>query len=195
MSTDISPTAAEIITCAQSLLAVGGYNGFSYADISASVHISKASIHHHFPSKALLVETVVRQYRDAARSGMAALETQIPDPLAQLNAYMNYWATCLRDEASPICICAMLAAELPAIPREVADEVRRHFDDLSKWLASVLAKGAKEGVIHLRTSAKSEAMMLMATVHGAMLAARAHGDPELFRAIVQPTLKRLQSED
>jgi hypothetical protein len=55
-----------------------------------------------------------------------------------------------------------------------------------KRLASVLARGAKEGVLHLRASAKSETMTLMATVHGAMLAARAYGDAELFRPIVQP---------
>jgi TetR/AcrR family transcriptional repressor of nem operon len=192
---DISPKAAEIMACARSLLATGGYNGFSYADISAAVGISKASIHHHFPSKAVLVETVVRQYREAARGGMATLEKQTPDPGAQLSAYMSYWATCLRDEAAPICICAMLAAELPSIPREVAEEVRRHFEDLSKWLTSVLARGAREGVLHLRGSAKSEAMTLMATVHGAMLAARTYGDPELFRSILQPILKRLSSKD
>ena len=195
MSDDISPKAAEIIACAQSLLAAGGYNGFSYADISGSVRISKASIHHHFPTKAGLVVRVVRQYRELARAGMAALEKQTPEPLAQLAAYVSYWADCLRDEASPICICALLAAQLPSIPREVANEVRRHFEDLAKWLTAVLSRGAKEGVLHLRGSAKSEAMTLMATVHGAMLSARAYGDPEIFRSSVQPVLKRLSSED
>jgi len=178
---------------ARSLLAAGGYNGFSYADISESVQISKASIHHHFPSKAELVRTVLVLYREEARVGIAALEQQIPDPLAQLEAYTGYWARCIRDGTSSFCICAMLAAELPAIPREVADEVRGHFQDLGAWLASVLAKGAAQGLFFLRTSPEEEAMTFMATVHGAMLSARAYGDPGVFETVVQPLMRRLTS--
>jgi TetR/AcrR family transcriptional repressor of nem operon len=193
MDIELSPKATEIVTCARSLLAAGGYNSFSYADISASVNISKPSIHHHFPSKAELVRTVLVLYREEARAGMAMLEQQIPDPVARLQAYTGYWASCIRDGSSSFCICAMLAAELQAIPSPVADEVRRHFSDLSAWLASVLANGTSQGVFFLRASPEAEAMAFMATVHGAMLSARAFGDPEVFVTIVQPLLERLTS--
>ncbi len=193
MDTELSPRAAEIDACARSLLAAGGYNGFSYADISESVHISKASIHHHFPSKAELVRTVLIRYREEARAGMAVLEQQIPDPVARLHAYTGYWAACIRDGSSSFCICAMLAAELPAIPGQVADEVRGHFLELAAWLASVLAKGAAQGVFFLQTNPEAEAKAFMATVHGAMLSARAYGDPEVFAAVVQSLMHRLTS--
>ena len=193
MDTELSPKATEIVTCARSLLAAGGYNSFSYANISESVRISKASIHHHFPSKADLVQTVIARYREEACTGMAALERQISDPAAQLQAYTEYWAACIRDGSLPFCICAMLAAELPAIPSAVADEVRGHFSDLAAWLASVLAKGASQGAFSLQGSPEAEAMAFMATVHGAMLSARAHGDPKVFVQIVQPLLRRLTS--
>lgn len=191
MNAELSPKAAEIAAHARSLLAAGGYNSFSYADISERVHISKASIHHHFPSKTELVRVVVAQYREEARQGLAALDRQLADPLAELNAYVNYWSTCIRDGASPFCICAMLAAELPTIPAEVADEVRGHFQDLSAWLASLLKKGKARGQIQLLGSPAAEAKTLMATVHGAMLAARAFGDPQTFQAIVHPAIARL----
>lgn len=183
--TDLSPKAAEIVACTRNLLAAGGYNGFSYADISEAVHISKASIHHHFPSKAELVRTVVKLYREESRGGLAAIEQHIADPLARLRAYTGYWETCIRDGAAPFCICAMLASELSAIPDEVATEVRGHFSDLAAWLASLLTVGAAKGSFRLRGAAESEAMALMATVHGGMLAARVHGDPEVFATIVQ----------
>jgi TetR/AcrR family transcriptional repressor of nem operon len=182
---NLSPKAAEIVASARSLLATGGYNGFSYADISAAVNITKASVHHHFPSKAELVQTVVRLYREESRRGMAALEEQTADPLAQLRAYTGYWESCIRDGTSPFCICAMLASELSAVPDEVAVEVRGHFRDLAAWLASLLTRGAAKGTFRLRGIAETEAMGLMATVHGGMLAARVHGDPEVFAAIVQ----------
>jgi TetR/AcrR family transcriptional repressor of nem operon len=108
MEQELSPRAAEIIACARTLLVAGGYNGFSYADIAGSVRISKASIHHHFPSKAELVQTVVRSYRDEAQKGLAAIQSGISDPLAQLQAYTGYWETCIGDGSSSFCICAML---------------------------------------------------------------------------------------
>jgi len=191
MDAELSPKASEIVACAQALLAVRGYNGFSYADISDAVGISKPSVHHHFASKADLVRTVVRRYREGARTGMATLERQIADPLAQLHAYVGYWTACIRDGTAPFCICALLAAEMPTIPAEVAVEVRGHFDDLASWLEVVLARGVDDGVFHLRGPAKGEAMAVMAAVHGAMLAARAHGDTELFGAIMKPILHRL----
>lgn len=191
MEPELSSRAGEIIARAQALLAAGGYNGFSYADISASVGISKASVHHHFPGKADLVQAVVRRYREQARTGLAAMESQISDPLAQLRAYTGYWAACILDGSSSFCVCAMLAAELPAIPEQVADEVRGHFCDLAAWLAGVLEKGAAKGVFRLRAEPEPEAMALMATVHGAMLSARALGDPELFATIVAASVERL----
>ncbi|WP_413722993.1 TetR/AcrR family transcriptional regulator [Sodalis sp. RH23] len=191
MNAELSPKAAEIAAHARLLLAAGGYNSFSYADISARVHISKASIHHHFPSKEELVRTVVALYREEARAGMAALDSQLADPLAELNAYADYWITCIRDGTSSFCICAMLAAELLTIPVRVADEVCGHFQDQSDWLASLLQNGAAQGQFHLRASAAVEAGAFMATVHGAMLAARAYGNPQTFQSIIQPTIHHL----
>jgi TetR/AcrR family transcriptional repressor of nem operon len=193
MDTELSPKAAEIVACARSLLAAGGYNGFSYADISAAVNISKPSIHHHFASKAELVRVVLVRYREEIRAGVAALEQQTSDPVAQLQAYTAYWTACIRDGSLPFCVCAMLAAELPAIPAEVADEVRGHFSDLSAWLTVVLTRGAAQKAFFLQATPEEEAKTFMATVHGAMLSARAFGDPEAFPGIVQPLLRRLTS--
>ena len=68
--------------------------------------------------------------------------------------------------------CAMLASEKATLPDEVASEVRGHFEDLSTWLAQVLRRGQSSGQLQLADSPATEAQLLMATVHGAMLAAR-----------------------
>lgn len=132
-------------------MATRGYNGFSYADISEAVRISKASIHHHFPSTVELVQTVLRRYREQGREGLAGLPRMIPDPLERLRAYTGYWESCIRDGTAPFCICAMLGSELPALPQLVAEEVRAHFVDLTAWLTVVLEQGAAKGTFQLRT--------------------------------------------
>ena len=75
-----SPKAQEIIQRANELLASGGYNGFSYADIAELVDVRKASIHHHFPAKEDLVKATVAQHRQAMRRGLQSLQESIPDP-------------------------------------------------------------------------------------------------------------------
>ncbi|WP_087724423.1 TetR/AcrR family transcriptional regulator [Pandoraea sp. PE-S2T-3] len=195
MTVELSPRATEIADHTKQLLAAGGYHGFSYADLSERVNIGKASIHHHFPSKAELVLTVVRRHREQAEAGLAALDQHVPDPTARLSAYTDYWAQCIRDGSMPVCICAMLAAELPMIPKEIADQVRGYFDDLAAWIATVLAAGVAKGQFKLRDSARVESQTFMSTVHGAMLTARALGSADSFQAISQAAIHRLRATD
>ena len=186
-----STTSDEILRCARALIIAGGYNGFSYADISEVVGIRKASIHHHFPSKSDLVRTLVVRYRQEAEAGIAALERQIADPVGQLRAYTGFWQACILDASAPFCVCALLASEIPALPEDVVREVRAHFRTLSAWLASVLRRGAEQGLLRLTGTPEAEAEIILATVHGAMLSARAYGDPAMFGTILHPVLERL----
>ncbi|ESX76744.1 MULTISPECIES: TetR/AcrR family transcriptional regulator [unclassified Mesorhizobium] len=188
---NVSTTSDDILACARSLIVAGGYNGFSYADIADVVGIRKASIHHHFPSKVDLVRTLVARYREEAEAGMANLELQVSDPLEQLQDYAGYWEVCIADASAPFCICALLASELPVLPEEVGLEVRAHFRSLSAWLTSVLERGARLGRFQLMGTPRAEAEAFMATVHGAMLSARAYGDPKIFAVVTRPLLERL----
>lgn len=191
MTLELSPRANEIVEQTRLLLAEGGYHGFSYADVSERVRIGKPSIHHHFPTKADLVLTVVVRHREQSREGLAALDQHVEDPLARLTAYTDYWAKCIREGTSSMCICAMLAAEAPMIPQEIAAEVRAYFQDLTAWIAAVLKKGAAQGQFHLRDSAQVEAQTFMSTVHGAMLTARAFNDPKAFASIARAAIRQL----
>lgn len=189
-----SPKAREIIQRTNELLASGGYNGFSYADIAELVDVRKASIHHHFPAKADLVKATVVQHRHAMRQGLQSLQHSIPDPYARLVAYSRYWADCIQESNPPICICALLAAELPALPAEVAAEVTAHFHDLQAWLALTMEEGVSKHVMRLVDTPSGEAAMFMASIHGAMLSARATGNALLFWQIAKLSTDRLTIE-
>ncbi|MBX5039706.1 TetR/AcrR family transcriptional regulator [Rhizobium lentis] len=188
-------TSDKILDIAQLLIVAGGYNGFSYADISAAIGIRKASIHHHFPTKAELVTVLVDRYRKQAEAGLQSLREQAANPADQLQFYVNYWHTCIRDASQPFCVCAMLAGEMQMLPEEVASRVRAHFQSLAAWLSSVLQAGVEQGVFRLDKRPEEQAQMLMASVHGAMLSARALGDPGLFIAVIAPEIVRLRAAD
>ena len=168
-----------------------GYSAFSYADIADAVQIRKASIHHHFPTKAGLAAAVLRAHREKLVAGMEALDRQFADPLARIRAYTQHWEGCIRDKTMPFCVAALLGAELPSLPAEVQVEVQRHFTTLGAWFEKTLRAGAKQRVIQLQGTAATEAQVLMAMVHGAMLSARATGTCEVFHAVTGAALKRL----
>lgn len=156
------------------------------------VGIRKASVHHHFPSKVDLVRTQVARYREEAEAGIANLELQVSDPVEQLRLYVGYWKACIADASAPLCVCALLASQFPVLPEDVGLEVRAHFRSLSEWLTSALERGALNGQLKLMSTPRAQAEAFMAIVHGAMLSARAYGDPKIFGVVTDPLLERLK---
>jgi TetR/AcrR family transcriptional regulator, transcriptional repressor for nem operon len=193
MDAALSDTAGKLVGGAAQLIMRVGYNGFSYADLSERFGIRKASIHHHFPSKVDLVVAVVEQARAGIRAQIEALDEGSPVALDQLRFYTGYWERCIKDQSAPFCLAAVLAAELPSLPEEVAVSVRAHFVDLGKWLERLLELGVEQGSVNLEASPNVEAQAFMATVYGAMLAARAFDDPERFNVIVETLLRRIRT--
>lgn len=187
---DLSSTAEEILRLTRPLILAGGYDGFSYADISNVVGIRKASIHHHFPTKAQLVRVLVEQYRREALEGLKKMDSAIADPAEKLRAYTGYWQTCITSGSEPFCVCALLASQMPALPEEVAAEVKAHFRALAAWLATVLRDGLEQGSLNMAHEPEVEAEVFVATVHGAMLSSRAHGNAAVFEMIVGPLVER-----
>jgi len=189
---NLSSTSEDILASARNLIMSGGYNGFSYADISEVVGIRKASIHHHFPSKVDLVRELIKRYREDGQANVAVLEQNVPDALDILKVYANHWSKCIEDASRPYCVCALLASELPSLPPEVATEVTSFFRFISSWLTTVMERGHKSGALNLTSEPHVEAEAFLATVYGAMLSARAYGTPEVFSTILAPALNRLK---
>ncbi|WP_458097875.1 TetR/AcrR family transcriptional regulator [Roseomonas sp. WA12] len=189
----MSETAGKLVGGAAQLIMRGGYNGFSYADLAERFAIRKASIHHHFPSKVDLVVAVVERGRTAIQAQIAALEAGSPVAMDQLLMYTDYWKRCIKDQTAPFCLAAVLAAELPSLPSEVALAVRGHFSDLARWLERVLSLGVEQGTMRLQASPALEAAAFMAAVYGAMLAARAFDDPGRFDTIVESSIQRIRA--
>jgi TetR/AcrR family transcriptional repressor of nem operon len=184
-------TAERILKTAKTLISDRGYSAFSYADISEAVQIRKASIHHHFPTKAGLVVAVLKAHRERMLQGMEFLTRTMDDPRARLQAYVQHWEGCIRDNSEPFCIAALLAAELPSLPAEVQVEVKKHFVTLSEWIEQTLHEGVRERALKLQGTAEEEAQAFMASVHGAMLSARALGSCAVFQTVTDGALRRI----
>lgn len=184
-------TREKLLDSARYLIQTRGYSGFSYADVAAQVEVRKASIHHHFPAKADLAKAVVEQSRGIIGEQIRMMESEAFDPLRQLQGYTGYWEKCIADASAPFCVAGMLASELDCLPEDLAESVRMHFRDLSRWLETVLTAGAQRGVFTLKSAASVEAESFMSTVYGAMILARAYGQPDKFTQVVEGAMRRL----
>lgn len=184
-------TAERILDTAHTLMADCGYAAFSYADIADQVKVSKATVHHHFPSKEDLAIAVLRRHRFRLVENLAALDGSVAEPLKRLSLYMRHWETCIRKKTEPMCIAALLGAELPSLPLDVAKETGLHFVALHGWLKKTMELGLKQKTIQLTQTASTEADVVMATVYGAMVSARAYPSAKVFGQIVDATLERL----
>jgi TetR/AcrR family transcriptional regulator, transcriptional repressor for nem operon len=184
-------TAQQIVAEARNLIMTRGYNGFSYADVAAAIGIRKASIHHHFPAKSDLAKAVVEESRLLIQAQVERLAEVEPEAAMQLRAYATYWERCIADNSAPFCVAAMLAAELPSLPDDLALSVRAHFAELTGWLAAVLEAGVRQGSVSLTRSPAEEADAFMSAIYGAMLSARAFGEPARFATITETLLSRV----
>jgi TetR/AcrR family transcriptional repressor of nem operon len=184
-------TQERIVGAGRSLIMSRGYNGFSYADVSETVGIRKASIHHYFPTKADLAGAVLAHNSAGIREQAEAMAREGVDPVGQLRLYAAYWERCITEGSEPFCVAGMLATELPTLPPELAQAVQAHFEALEAWLTGVLEQGAALGRFRLTGSAALEAQSFMSLVYGAMLTARALSAPRVFTPIVESALDRL----
>ena len=174
-----------MLDAAQEMVQRVGANAMSYADLSDAVGIRKASIHHHFPTKAELAVALMTRYRATFGGALMQITRDHASVGARLAAYKQLFANVLRDDHR-LCMCGMFAADYETLPPEVRHEVRAFFDDNEAWLTSVLGAGKKG-----RAQPRARARVVLAAFEGAMLVARTYRDVAMFEEIADRVLANL----
>ena len=173
-------TPTRILDVAERLVQRRGFNGFSYADVASELHVTRASLHYHFASKAELGEALIKRYASAFAEALAEIDRRVADAPAKLEAYAGLYADVLRRQR--MCLCGMLAAEYETLPQPMRDSVIRYFDENEVWVRRVLEQGDRERTLHLGGAASEVARMIVSALEGAMLVSRPYGDLERFQA-------------
>ena len=167
--------ATQILDAAQEMVQTRGYNGFSYADVSAEVGLRKASIHYHYPSKTDLCLALVARYRAEAERKRAWIDGYAEGADHKLVLYAHIKRDMLRD-GGRLCLCGALTLDLLTLPEAVHLEVRAYFTESEAWLAGVFSEGRAAGILHFEGNAEAQAQAFQSALAGAMLMARAHQD-------------------
>ena len=184
-------TATQVLDIAERLAQTRGFNGFSYADIAEELGIRKASLHHHFPTKADLGSALMERYSAAFDAALRGIDAGGGDAIAKLNRYVKLYEDVLRN--GRLCLCGMLAAEYSTLPKPMQEQIRRFFERNEIWLAALIEQGRKAKVLRSGAPARDLARMIVSALEGAMLLARSYEDPARCSSSVRPALDELRN--
>lgn len=167
-----------------------GFDGFSYADLSQDVGIRKASIHHHFPTKAALCTALVQRYHATFADACQQIDEAHASGGARLRALISRYRDALND-GHTLCLCVALSPSRDSLPPEVIQRIGQFRAGVLAWMATAFERGQADGSIAGVNDPKAEAMATLPLLEGAQLAARAAGHPDRYDAAVQIMLARL----
>ena len=179
-------TSQRILDVAERLVQTRGYNGFSYADISEELGITKASLHYHFASKADLGTTLIGRYSVTFSGALDSIDAAETDAREKLHRYVDLYEQVLRRDR--MCLCGMLASDYNTLPKPMREGVRQFFDLNERWLGQVFTEGRRQRVLKFAGPPLEAGRLLLGSLEGAMLVARSYGSPARFSAAARSML-------
>lgn len=166
-----SETRDVILKHAEKLIRTRGYAGFSYADLSALVKITKASIHYHFPTKEQLALATLQLYRDRYTEAFGQICTAYTDALDRIDAYGRIY---LKGHDQGVgCLCAALAVERDILPESLRTALAGFFQEHLDWLLGVYGEGVTNDQVTSNYDPAAAAQIILSSLEGSLLVARA----------------------
>ena len=186
MATD---TKTALLDFAEQAARARGFDGFSYADLAEAVGIRKASIHYHFPTKALLSATLMDRYHKTLAERCDAISAQNDTAAARLLALVDLYRGAL-DGGKKLCLCVALTSSRESLSAEVIAKINRFRAMMIGWITDVFDLGRQDGSLRPTLEAEHEARATLALLEGAHLAARAEEDVSIFDGALAALIQR-----
>ncbi len=169
----------SILDSAERLARSRGYDAFSYADLSAEVGIRKASIHHHFPTKADLALALIERYRETHVVKLAGVARKTTTAAERIREFVGAYREALQGGHS-LCLCVAFAAGPESLSEQVLESMNQFHKDNTSWLLQTYEDAMTDGSIKGVVDPSAEAAATIALVEGAQLIARAAQDASHF---------------
>lgn len=182
-------TKELILNSAQKFVQQRGFNGFSYADVAEEVGIRKASLHHHFATKADLGMALIERYSLILSNELARIGSLSMPADEKLRAYIAIYHFTL--EADRVCMGGMLAADVLTLDAVMLPSLKHFFAINTDWLTELLAEGKSQKIFTLSSSAANHARLLVSTLQGALMIARATGNRDAFEQTTSLLIENL----
>ncbi|GAB2910560.1 TetR/AcrR family transcriptional regulator [Rheinheimera gaetbuli] len=171
-------TVDKILDLAELQVRAGGYNSFSFREISKEIGIKSASIHYHFPTKADLGVAVAARYTERFVQRLAQVLVEHDNAAARLDAYIDLFRQSLLCDQK-MCLCGQLASESEVLPEPIRAATEQFFVQNLQWLRLHVFEVA--GLTP--QVAGQRAAGLLASLEGALLMAKVLNDNAVFEEV------------
>ncbi len=183
-------TKTALLDAAERAARSRGFDGFSYADLAADVGIRKASVHHHFPSKAALSVALMKRYYSDLEAACAEIDAEWASGAGRLAALIDRYRGAL-DGGQRLCLCVSFSTSVESLSSDTVREMTRFRSMMLDWLAKTFARGKADGTIWQVENPAVEAAATLPLLEGAQLAARVAQDPTRFDEALALLSRRL----
>ncbi len=174
----------QILEVATELVQTRGYSAFSYQDLSDRLGITKASIHHHFPSKEDLGKAVAEKYYADITSTLASVKRASDDPWVQLEGYVRLVLGIIKTQ-DRICAAGSVQSEINVVPKAMGQSMCSLVQHVVAWLGGVIKDGRDRGVMEFPGTADEHAALIFSAAQGAMQYGRANGQKKARQVMKQ----------
>ncbi|MBI4596312.1 MAG: TetR/AcrR family transcriptional regulator [Candidatus Tectomicrobia bacterium] len=189
---DAKNTKSEIIDLAENLLLDRGFNGFSYAHISAVLKIKNAAIHYYFPTKSDLGVAIIQRARERFVRWSQDERMLTKSPAEKLEAYFRAYLRFL-EAGQQVCLGGALETDYKTLPTEMQVETQKFTSEIFNWMEDVLEEGRKKDILNFPGEAREQAILILSSLQGALQMTRAVGSTCLHLAMVQ--IRRLTTRE
>ena len=183
-------TRTRILDVAQDLIQRRGLNAMSFQDLSDAVGIRKASVHHHFASKADMVRALLERYQIEFQEVVRKILQSKASGKTKLKRYCGLFLQTLEDGShDKSCLCGMLVAEMHSLEEPEAILVRDFFRGNIDAIQTMLDEGAEDGSLLPGGSPD----VVLATLEGGLLMTRCDGGPKKLSTMIGQLIRMLAS--
>lgn len=172
-------TKTALLDSAENLARSRGFDAFSFADLSKEVGIRKASIHHHFPTKAVLAKTLVDRYGEMFLGRLEDIAGRDGTAADKLRDYLGLYRSALNGGDS-LCLCVAFGSTPASFDTDVRKALSAFHDASINWLTELFENAQKDQSIFQVTTPRNEAAACLALVEGAQIMARSAQDAAVF---------------
>jgi TetR/AcrR family transcriptional repressor of nem operon len=174
----------QVLHQASRMLLARGFHGFSLQELAEGLHIKKASLFHHYPSKKALVIELYRFYQKAF-TDWAEKHENLP-PEKQLLAYAKKLTTWIC-EKQRVCPVGALSLEWHLVDPELQSEMKNLHQLHRRWLLELFKN------IDVKVPKAQAVSGAMALIQGSIQIARIKEDPRLVLTNLKTYLKSIKA--
>ena len=179
-------THARLVETAAARFKERGVDGISLADLMKDLKLTHGGFYKHFGSRDELVaealDLALRESGQELRERL--LEGDEPDVAGFVDFYLS---EAHRDGRAGGCAVAALAGDAPRKGAEVQAQFREQIEKNLKTVSQALGRPGSAAA----PDARATALLVLSTLYGALMMARAVGDSALSREILQTVRRRI----